>query len=374
MVGVGKSALDMSASGAPAIDTSAIDGWDIRKRCETIARFWGLHWSAIQLTVLREKGGEDLARLKYLILRRHQRHHFLEGVDKLGIDRSLPPAVIAGRYHYLSNAIGGLLMEYIEETPRKVWVRYLPPAWSFPGQSLFAVPSSVQHAMFAGWHPFNGFSLGTKRLAFVVTKVYQQGEPYDEGYFIEHDRDLDPDEHLRFEPVTSSPDFDPDKAPRLSPEQWPEERLAKARRNFALGYVEDAIITAQEMYGVQHAAYLIGHAARMTAIQFFGELKATFGIDGVRAADLVAVAASLARLAGDDVSVTPRAGGYEVRRTNRILAADPVASEIYAALFEFLRMGGKVLSPRIRVTLSGIERAERITECWIAEDTAERQF
>ena len=42
----------------------------------------------------------------------------------------------------------------------------------------------------------------------MVTKVYQQGEPYDEGYFIEHDRDLDDDECLRYETVTASPDFD----------------------------------------------------------------------------------------------------------------------------------------------------------------------
>ncbi len=358
-----------------AAASSVIDTWTVRKRCETIGRFWGLHWSAIQLTVLREKGGDDLARLKYLILRRHQRSHFLEGVDKLGIDRSLPPAVVAGRYHYFSNAIGGLTMEYIEETPKKVWIRYLPPAWSFPGQSLFAVPPAVEHAMFAGWHPFNGFSLGTKRLAFVVTKVYQQGEPYDEGYFIEHDHDLDQDQHLRFEPATSSPDFDADKAPKLSPEEWPDERLAKARRNFALGYVEDAIVTAQEMYGVQQAAYLIGHAARMTAIQFFGEFKATFGAAGSKAADLVEIVSSLAKLAGDEIEVVSDGDGkHTVRRTNRILAANPVAAEIYAALFEFVRMGAKILGPRIRISLEGISTEGKVTERWTVEDTRDRQF
>ena len=97
-----------------------LETWPLKRRCETIARFWGLHWSAIQLVILREHGGEDLARFKYQILRAHQRSHFLEGVAKLGIDRSLPPAVIAGRYHYFSNAIGGLTMEYIEESERKV--------------------------------------------------------------------------------------------------------------------------------------------------------------------------------------------------------------------------------------------------------------
>jgi hypothetical protein len=266
-------------------------------------------------------------------------------------------------------------MEYVEESPKKVWIRYLPPAWSFPGQSLFAVPPAVEHAMFAGWHPFNGFSLGTKRLAFVVTKVYQQGEPYDEGYFIEHDHDLDSDQHLRFEPVTSSPDFDPETAPKLSPDEWPEERLAKARRNFALGYVEDAIVTVQEMYGVQAAADLIGHAARMTAIQFFGEFKTAFGATGSKAADLVTVVGSLARLAGDEIQVTGNgAGKYSVRRTNRILAAQPAAAEIYVALFEFVKMGAKVLGPRIGISLDRISTDGKVTEHWTVEDTEHRQF
>ena len=260
-----------------------MDTWPLKRRCETIARFWGLHWSAIQLTILREHGGPDLAAFKHAILRRHQRSHFLPGVDKLGIDRGLPPAVIAGRYHYLSNTIGGLAMEYVEETPQKVWIRYLPPAWSFPGQSLFAVPASVERAMFAGWHPHNGRSLGCRRLGFVVTKVFQEGEPYDEGYFQEYDHDLDDDQCLRFAPVTESPDYDPANGPALDPVAWPEDRLVKAKRNFALGYVEDAIVAALEMYGVHRAAGLIAHAARLTAIQFLGEFMTAFGITGPRA-------------------------------------------------------------------------------------------
>ena len=213
-----------------------ITEWPLKQRCETIARFLALHWSAIQLTILREKGERDLAAFKYTILRRHQRSHFLPGVDKLGIDRGLPPAVIAGRYHYFSNTIGGLTMELCRgDAEEGLDPATCRPAWSFPGQSLFAVPASVERAMFAGWHPFNGRSLGTRRLGFVVTKVYQEGEPYDEGYFLEHDRELDDDECLRFQAVTSSPDFNPQTAPRLDPAVWPEDRLVKAKRNCRAG-------------------------------------------------------------------------------------------------------------------------------------------
>jgi hypothetical protein len=355
------------------MDSSQIATWPLRQRCETIARFWGLHWSAIQLTILREKGERDLAAFKYTILRRHQRSHFLPGVDKLGIDRSLPPAVIAGRYHYFSNAIGGLTMEYVEETPKKVWIRYMPPAWSFPGQSLFAVPASVERAMFAGWHPFNGRSLGTRRLGFVVTKVYQEGEPYDEGYFMEHDRDLDDDECLRFHAVTRSPDFDPQTAPRLDPALWPEDRLVKAKRNFALGYVEDAVEAAIEMYGVHQAAALIAHAARLVAIQFFGEFKAIFGAPGDKAADLVAVLHALSTLAGETCTATPAGEGkIAFVRTSRILAHAPVAAEIYEALGAFVTMAAKVLSPRIRATRKPFTGGP--AEEWLVEDTAVRLF
>lgn len=352
----------------------SLSEWPLKRRCETIARFWGLHWSAIQLTVLRDKGEQDLAALKYAILRRHQRSHFLQGVDKLGIDRALPPAVIAGRYHFLSNAIGGLTMEYIEESPRKVWIRYLPPAWSFPGQSLFAVPASVERAMFAGWHPFNGRSLGTKRLGFVVTKLYQQGEPYDEGYFLEYDRDLDDDECLRCAPVTTSPDYDPDAAPKLDPSIWPEDRLVKAKRNFALGYVEDAIQTLLEMYGVHQAAGLIAHAARLVAIQFLGEFKASFALPGNKAADLVALLQVLSDLAGETCTATPAKGGIAVVRTSRILAHAPVAEEIYVALDAFVAMSAKVMSPRIRATRCRSAAAEGVQEEWLIENAEQRLF
>ena len=359
----------------PDITATAPQAWPLKRCCETIGRFWGIHWSAIQLTILREEGGDALATFKYKILRRHQRSHFLQGVDKLGIDRSLPPAVVSGRYHYLSNAMGGLKMEYIEESPRKVWIRYLPPAWSFPGASLFAVPVSVQRAMFAGWHPFNGHALGCPRLGFVVTKVFQEGEPYDEGYFFEYDRDLDDDERIRFEAVTVSPDFDPERAPKLDPVAWPEDRLVKAKRNFALGYVEDAVQTALQMFGVHGAAHYIGHAARLTAIQFFGEFRDLFSVQGDKAADLVSVFASLSALASETFAAREIGPNrYAVTRTNRVLAHSPVAPEIYAALFEFVKTSAKVLSPRIRVTLTSVDITDGVREEWMIEDTAQRQF
>src|SRR5579859_632749 len=109
--------------------------WTLERRCETIASYWAAQWGCLQLMLLRERGADELGDVKRQILRRHQRAHFLAGLEKLGIDRGLPPAVVAARYHYLSNALGNLQMEYIEESPKKVWIRYRAPSFSFPGLS-----------------------------------------------------------------------------------------------------------------------------------------------------------------------------------------------------------------------------------------------
>ena len=146
----------------------SLPDWPVVECRDMTARLWTRQWSALQFIIMRDRGEEALATLRQAILRRHQRAKFLKGVDKLGISRDLPPAVIAGTYHYLSNMIGGLRMQYAEENAKKVWVRYLPPSWSFPGPSICAIPSSAQRRMFAGWHPQNGKSLGCPRLGFVA--------------------------------------------------------------------------------------------------------------------------------------------------------------------------------------------------------------
>lgn len=188
------------ATSSPARD------WPLAEKCAVISQYWVNQWGCFQLEVLQRYGGDALANFKKHILRRHQRDYFLPGVEKLGIGRDLPPAVIAARYHYFSNLLGNLAMEYIEESPKKVWIRYLAPSYSFTGVSLAAVPSKVQRAMFSGWHPFNGVSLKAPNLRFVVTKVFQDGEPYDEGYFEEVDRALEEDERILYRPVATSPD------------------------------------------------------------------------------------------------------------------------------------------------------------------------
>ncbi|WP_073103049.1 hypothetical protein [Pollutimonas bauzanensis] len=341
-----------------------------------IADFWVSLWSSIQLSILRDKGAEDLIRFKTLILRTHQRTHFLDGLDKLHIDRSLPPAVVAAQYHYLSNKIGGLNLQYIEESPKKVWIRYLPPVWSFPDLSLVAVPSSVQRAVFTGWHPFNGVSLGAPQLGFVVTKVVQEGEPYDEGYFFEYDHVLEPDERIQYLPSPVSPDFDPGSAPELDPVEWPAERLIKAKRNFARGYVEDGIRTAVQMYGEHAGSALIAHAARLCALVRFEKLRADLGVHGNTARDLVDIFSAISQLAGESLEALELGPGqFSVTRRNRLFMGQPVHLGAFSALFQYVVMAARMLSARVRVDLVsvGIEDGV-VVENWTARDTCERLY
>jgi hypothetical protein len=347
--------------------------WPLRRRCETIGRLWALEYAALQLTLLRERGEPALTEFKYRILHRHQRAHFLGGLQKLGIARDLPPAVIAGRYHYLSNQVGGLGMEYVEESPRKVWIRYLAPSWGFPGAGLFAVPSRSARAVFAGWHAHNGLSLGCPRLGFVLTKLYQDGEPYDEGYFEEHERDLAPEERLQCRPVTSSPDFDAARAPRLDPAAWPDERRHRANRNFARGYVEDGVRTLLEMLGVQAACALVAQALRAVAIQCHHELVATLEPGGEGAGALARLLAGLAELAGEEVEWREeQPGRFVVERAPRMLAGGDVPAEVQRVLFAFPAMCARLQGPRVRLTLAALRAEGAPRDTWVAEDVRER--
>jgi hypothetical protein len=349
----------------------------LAEQCETISDFWIGQWGCHQLSILQEHGGETLALFKRMLLRRHQRDYFLPGLDKLGISRDLPPAVIAGRYHYFSNMLGGLKMEYIEESPKRVWIRYLAPSYSFTGVSLAAVPAKVQRFMFSGWHPFNGLSLGVPQLGFVVTKVFQDGEPYDEGYFEEHDRTLEEDERIQYRPVSISPDFDPVKAPKLDEKLWPQERLSRALRNFSRGFLEDSIRSNLGMFGVNSTVDTVAQAMRIFAIQFLRAYEELFGIKLKTAADLVSLFGALSEMANEAFRVEKQLdGALRVERVNRMLAHDRPPEAIFHALAEFWKLSAKIVSARIKVELVnvGYRVDGLVDETWTFADVKDRLF
>lgn len=265
---------------------------------------WYHAWfTGIVLTAVSRRGARDAARLVFGIFRRQQRERFLPGLEKLGIAH-LPPAVAAARYHYLSNAIGGVGVEYVEDSPRKAWIRYPPPRWVWPGAAICGIPSEVNAAMLRGWHANNGVMLGRPRLGFVCTGQTVDGQPGLEGYYIEHDRDLAPEERLRFARGERMPRFDPAAAPRLPAADWPAERIAKAKRGYAMEYARTALQEAVALFGPMEGGHLLGLAARLVAMQHYAGTAQALG-----AADFAAFMVAMAAAEGDAADAAPQADG-----------------------------------------------------------------
>jgi hypothetical protein len=135
----------------------------------SVADLYHAFFTGLILTVVARRGTADAAEFVFRVFRRQQQERFLPGLEKLGLAH-LPPAVAAAQYHYLSNWIGGVHVEYMYETDAKAWVRYPPPRWIWRGTAICGVPGEVSRAMLRGWHANNGVALGDLRLGFVCTK------------------------------------------------------------------------------------------------------------------------------------------------------------------------------------------------------------
>src|SRR4030081_1222239 len=173
------------------------------------------------LSVVTRRRPADAAEFVFRVFRRHQQERFLPGLEKLGLSR-LPPTVAAAQYHYLSNWIGGVHVEYMYETDRKAWIRYPPPRWIWRGTAICGVPGEVSRAMLRGWHANNGVALGDLRLGFVCTKQSVDGQDGLEGYYCEYDHPLELDQRLVFARISK---------PRCSTRQPRRPCRSRAGRN-----------------------------------------------------------------------------------------------------------------------------------------------
>ena len=167
--------------------TSATERWSLQQQCDFISKVYGLWGGGMTVVTYAQQGEDTVVQWRYAILHNHQKGYFLEGLKKLGIDPERePPAVVAAKYHFFSNALGGLDMEMVEESPNKAWIRYNAP-FGPAGTGWLAIPPRMGRAIFAAWHPYNALRLNRPRLGFVLSKGFNDGEPYAEGYFMEYD-------------------------------------------------------------------------------------------------------------------------------------------------------------------------------------------
>jgi hypothetical protein len=293
--------------------------------------------TGLVLTLVTRRSEDDATRFVFALFRRQQLEKFRPGLAKLGLDR-LPPAVACAQYHYLSNQLGGVKTEYACESDRKAWVRYPPPRWIWQGSAICGIPSRVNAAILHGWHGHNGVTLGAPRLGFVCTGQTVDGYPGLEGYYLEHDRELAPEERVRFAPGESMPDPDPARAPRLDPGTWPAERLEIVVSRYAMEYVRTTLPVLLDLLGPADTRAILGRAARLIGMQYFDETARLVGLGGSGPAAFARYLAALAAAQGEAVELTVEAGRARVRQKGWRLARDlepldPAAFDAWAELW-----------------------------------------
>lgn len=348
--------------------------WSLERRCDFRAAMLRAEFTALRLGLLREKGEQAFADCQRFNLRRHQRKYFLTGSEKLGITGETD-AIKSAKYHFLSNTLGGIDMEYIEETPKKVWIRYRGGLFLY-GDATFGIPPSITRATFSGWHPYNGISLNNPRLGFVCTKVVEDGEPYYEGYFLEYDHDLDPSERMAYAFVMDSPDFDPEKAPKLDPKLWPPDRIHRTKRSFMRQYVESLIETFLDLHGEPRASEIVTLAYRgVPAVYFLGWMK-DLGITGNNAQSLVSFFEIMEEFDEDKVEIISESSTRFLlrKKSNKLFRGTKIPSGIMRAMFEYKIMCAKILNPKIKVKLTKLLSDGDPYDEWIVEDVANRLF
>jgi hypothetical protein len=291
--------------------------------------------AGLVLTLVTRRSQDEAVEFVFRLFRRQHLEKFRPGLVKLGLDR-LPHAVACAQYHCLSNRLGGVKTEYAYESDRKAWVRYPPPRWIWPGAAICGIPSAVNAAMLHGWHGHNGVTLGNPRLGFVCTGQTVDGHPGLEGYYLEHERDLAPEERVRFAPGESMPDAEPGHAPRLDPAVWPAPRLEVVVARYAMDYVRTALPVLLDLLGPADTRRLGGHAARLIGMQYFDETARRLELTGSGPAAFARYLAALAAASGEAVEVDAEPGRARVRQKGWRLASgppDPAALDAWAELW-----------------------------------------
>jgi hypothetical protein len=329
------------------------------RKWRSVADLYHAYFTGLILTVVTRRGTADAAEFMFRVFRRQQQERFLPGLEKLGLSH-LPPAVAAAQYHYLSNWIGGVHVEYMYESDRKAWIRYPPPRWIWRGTAICGVPGEVSRAMLRGWHANNGVTLGNPKVGFVCTKQSVDGQDGLEGYYHEYDHALELDQRLVFARHLEAPPFDADKAPALPVASWPKPRLERAYRNYAMEYVRTAAPAMVQLFGPEDAGYLLRLTGKLIGMQYFDEIASGLSLGRGDAKDFVAFLRALFEAQDDVAEISASGGGFEIRQQSWKLMTDvgdyhPACTKVLEGLFEGLAAGcGRRIPVHLQPTPCGV--------------------
>jgi hypothetical protein len=328
------------------------------RRWRSVADLYHAYFTGLILTGVTRRGAPDAAEFVFRVFRRQQQERFLPGLEKLGLSH-LPPAVAAAQYHYLSNWIGGVSVEYMYESDRKAWIRYPPPRWIWRGTAICGVPGEVSRAMLRGWHANNGVALGNLNLGFVCTKQSVDGQDGLEGYYHEYDHALELDQRLVFARHLEAPLFDPTTAPALLVASWPKPRLEKAYRNYAMEYVRTAAPVMVQLFGPEDAGYLLHLTGKLIGMQYFDEIARGFDSSRGAAGEFARFLCTLFEAQDDAFAIEESGGTFEIRQQSWKLMADvadyhTACAKVLQGLFEGLAAGcGRRIPIAMRASAGG---------------------
>jgi hypothetical protein len=97
------------------------------------------------------------------------------------------------------------------------------------------------------------------------------------------------------EHVERTPEFDPEKAPKLDPAIWPEARWLKGSYSYGVDYVQHVIQIMHRLFGAPAARDLVATGMRLLAVQFGPDLAKATGEEGSSPAAVAASFASMLR-------------------------------------------------------------------------------
>ncbi len=249
---------------------------DPNKAIEAQAVMHHQYFLGLQLMVASTRGPDIVGDWMFRLFRRQHEEKFLSSFEKLGLS-GLPPAVASAKYHVLSNAMGGVRVEYMAESDTKAWVRFRYPRWMYDGAAICGIPVEASRGFLRGWYAQNGVSLGNPRLGFVCVSEDMTGQFGLCGYFREFDHDLSENERLQFAPDETPPPYKAEDQPVPPDSQWSEERLAKANRNYAMEYVRNGMQALVSVIGAEDARALSTRAARLIGLQTYQHLAGMVG-------------------------------------------------------------------------------------------------
>lgn len=273
------------------------------------------YFLGLQLRVAVEESKQTVFDWMFQLFRRQHEAKFLSSFQKLGLSDQ-PHAIACAKYHVLSNGIGGVAVEYMEESKTKAWVRFRYPRWMYAGPAICGIPVEASRGFLHGWYAQNGVSLGNPRLGYVCVSEDVTGQFGLCGYFKEYDHDLAPEERLVFAPDERPPAFNPEQQPVPPAQDWSAERLAKANRNYAMEYVRNGLGALIDLIGRDAALAHAKQAARLTGLQNFPALARAVGaVDGGPADSAAFLTAIMSGMGYDCVSVVTENEAHQIVQT-----------------------------------------------------------